>query len=66
MIPLYADQKDQWQTQFSLNDEALRKANASYDRTMKIVGEGLTQIQDFLSQEKADREQYYLDLVGQG
>jgi hypothetical protein len=33
---------------------------------MKIIGEGLTQIQDFLSQEKADREQYYLELVGQG
>ena len=66
MIPLYAQQRDQWQTLFSLNDEALRKANASYDRTMKIVGEGLTQIQDFLSQEKADREQYYLNLVGLG
>ena len=65
MIPLYAEQKDQWQTRFSLNDEALRKANASYDRTMKIVGEGLTQIQDFLSQEKEAREQYYLDLAGE-
>ena len=66
MIPLDIDQKDQWQTLFGFNDEALRKANASYDRTMKIIGEGLTQIQDFLSQEKADREQYYLDLVGLG
>ena len=63
MIPLDIDQKDQWQAQFSLNDEALRKANASYDRTMKIVGDGLKSIQDFLSQQKADREQYYLDLV---
>ena len=64
MIPLDAEQRDQWQTQFSFNDEALRKANASYDRTMAIIGEGLTRIQDFLSQEKADREAYYLELAG--
>ena len=66
MIPLNIEEKDQWQEKFGFNDEALRKANASYDRTMKIIGEGLTQIQDFLAQEKADREQYYLDLVGLG
>lgn len=65
MIPLKIDEKDQWQETFGFNDEAMRKAGASYDRTMKIVGEGLTQIQDFLAQEKADREQYYLDLVNQ-
>lgn len=63
ILPLNIGEKDQWQEKFSLSDEALRKAGASYDRTMKIVGEGLTQIQDFLSQEKADREQYYLDQV---
>jgi len=63
MIPLNIDEKDQWQETFGFNDEALRKAGASYDRTMKIVGEGLAQIQDHLSQEKEDREQYYLDLV---
>jgi len=66
MIPLYIEEKDQWQEKFGFNDEALRKAGASWDRTMNIVGDGLTQIQDFLAQEKADREQYYLDLVGLG
>ena len=64
MIPLYIDEKDQWQEKFGFNDEALRKAGASYDRTMKIVGEGLTQIRDFLAQEKADREAYYLEQAG--
>jgi len=64
MIPLYIEEKDQWQEKFGFNDEALRKAGASYDRTMKIIGQGLTQIQDFLTQEKADREQHYLELVG--
>ena len=65
MIPLEIGKKDQWQTLFGFSDEALRKANASYDRTMKIIGEGLTQIQDFLAQEKADREAGYLALVNQ-
>ena len=66
MVPLEIEKQDQWQTMFGFNDEALRKANASYDRTMKIIGEGLTQIQDFLSREKVDREQYYLELAGLG
>ena len=63
ILPLYIEEKDQWQDKFGLNDEGLRKATNSYDRTMKIVGEGLTQIQDFLAREKAEREAYYLDLV---
>lgn len=66
ILPLYIEEKDQWQEKFSLDGEGLRKAGASYDRTMQIVGKGLSQIQDFLAQEKADREQYYLELVGQG
>lgn len=66
MIPLYIEEKDQWQEQFGFNDEALRKANASYERTMKIVGEGLQQIQEHLAAEKEAREQYYLELAGQG
>ena len=63
MIPLYIEEKDQWQEKFGLSDEALRKAGTSYDRTMKIVGEGLTQIKDFLARQKEAREAYYLELV---
>ena len=63
MIPLKIDEKDQWQEKFSLSDEALRQAGASYDRTMKIVGEGLEEIQTFLASEKQAREDHYLSLV---
>ena len=42
------------------------KAAASYARPMAIVGEGLKQIQDFLSAQKEGREQHYLELAGQG
>ena len=65
ILPLDPEEKDQWQETFQLNDEGLRKANASYDRTMKIVGEGLQQIQDFLAQQKTDRDARYLELAGQ-
>ena len=63
MIPLDKEIEDQWQEKFGLNTEGLRKAGASYDRTMKIVGDGLQQIQDFLAQQKEAREQYYLELL---
>jgi len=63
MIPLNIEEKDQWQTKFDLSGEALRQAGASYDRTMKIVGEGLKEIQTFLAEEKQAREEYYLSLV---
>ena len=63
ILPLYIDEKDQWQEKFHLSDEALRKAGNSYNRTMEIVGEGLTQIQDFLARQKTDREAYYLELL---
>ncbi len=63
ILPLDDENRDQWQTRFDLTDNALAAARRSYDRTMKIVGEGLTQIQDYLSQEKQAREDYYLSLV---
>ena len=43
--------------------DGLRKAKASYGRTMKIISEGLQLIQEHLAEQKEDREQYYLDLA---
>ena len=63
MLPLDIEKEDQWQAEFNLSDAAFGSAQRSYDRTRKIVAEGLAQIQDYLTQAKADREQYYLDLV---
>lgn len=63
ILPLDIEQQDQWQAKFSLSDNTLNAAQRSYDRTMKIVGDGLTQIQEYLAQAKVDREAYYLDLV---
>jgi len=63
ILPLLKDQEDQWKTMFNLTDHNFSSCQKSYDRTMGIVGEGLKQCQDYLTQAKADREAYYLDLA---
>lgn len=63
ILPLDKSIEDQWQTEFNLTDYELSCAQKSYDRTMGIVGEGLTQCQEYLEQAKTDREQYYYDLA---
>ena len=66
ILPLDIEKQDQWQEEFELTDEAFKFSQASYDRTMEIVGEGLATVQDYLAAEKAEREAYYLELVNQG
>ena len=38
--------------------DQVKLAQQSYQRTMKIIGEGLKACQDDLAQARADREQY--------
>ena len=66
ILPLIKDKEADWEADLGLNANQLKAAQKSYDRTMKIVGEGLQQIQDHLARQKADREAYYLSLVEQG
>ncbi len=47
VLPLDQEVED-WKTQFGLTDSALKQAQASYERTMKIVGDGLQEVQDYL------------------
>lgn len=44
------DQIDDWKTQLNLNDNGLKSVQASYERTMDIVGEGLEQVQAYLEE----------------
>ena len=41
-------QIEDWKTQMYMSDSTEEKARASYERTMKIVGEGMEQISDYL------------------
>ena len=63
ILPLFKDTEDQWQENYNLTDDQFTACQKSWDRTMAIVGEGLTRMQEFLAQEKSDRETYYLELV---
>lgn len=57
ILPLDPDRSEQWRTMFELNEEDLEKAFKSYDRTMEIVGEGLQECREYLSQAKIRRDQ---------
>ena len=63
IIPLHKEREDQWQEKYNLTDNQFAACQKSYDRTMEIVGEGLKQMQDFLAQQKTQREAYYLELA---
>ncbi len=61
ILPLQDSAREQWKELFNLTTDTLGFATRSYDRTMGLVQEGLTECQDYLAQSKIDREAYYLD-----
>lgn len=63
ILPLDYGRLEEWQEMFNLTDALYSSAQKSYERTMGIVGEGLTECQTYLEQAKADREAYYYDLA---
>lgn len=63
ILPLHDDQRSQWQSLFSLTDSQLSQAEKAYDRTMGIVGEGLTEVRQFLADAKQQREDAYAAAV---
>ena len=63
ILPLLKDTEDTWQESYEMTANQFSASQKSYNRTMGIVGEGLTEIQDYLSQAKIDREEYYYNLA---
>ena len=55
ILPL-DDTVEDWKTAFSLSDSGLKNAKASYDRTVKITGEGMNEVNTWLAQNQADTE----------
>lgn len=55
ILPLDTDVEN-WQTQYGLKDSAFADAQASYDRTMAIVGEGMTAVDTWLAEHTAQVE----------
>ena len=63
ILPLADERREEWAELFGLSDAVLTAAEKSWDRTMEIVGEGLSQCQTYLDQQKLAREEYYIDLA---
>lgn len=63
MLPLHMDKVDSWVTDFNMKEHTVTAAKNSHDRTMAIVGEGLTACQTYLQEQFDAREQYYYDLA---
>ena len=63
ILPLIKEQEGSWQETYQMKSDQFNAAVKSYERTMGIVGEGLTACQEYLAQAKTDREQYYYDLA---
>ena len=63
ILPLDNSRSEEWKELFEIGDNTLTSAKKSYERTMKIVGEGLAQSQEYLAQQKQAREEYYYDLA---
>ena len=59
ILPLKYDNVDQWQSLYELTDSALESAKKSYDRTMDIIGDGLTECKSHFGTAKTDREEAY-------
>lgn len=63
ILPLDGETMEQWQSLYNMSDIGYGAAQRSYDRTMAIVGEGLSASRNYLAQEKETREANYLAAV---
>ena len=59
ILPLDDSRRSQWQEQFGIDDSTLTQCTDSWQRTMDIVGEGLSKSKNYLSAEKIARETNY-------
>ena len=64
ILPLDTETQDEWQTLYDMSSSQYSAAVKSYERTMSIVGNGLTECQEYLAQAKETREAAYLAEVG--
>lgn len=58
ILPLDKSVAD-WKTAFQLNETSYNYAQASYQRTMALIGEGLQKSQEFLDSEKSIRQELF-------
>ena len=52
VLPLDVSRESQWEEMFDISNETAKKAKDSFDRTMKILGDGLEECQKYLDNVK--------------
>lgn len=57
VLPLDKSKESQWKEMFDISDETLKKAKDSYNRTMKILEDGLEECQKYLETSRTFRLQ---------
>lgn len=63
ILPLDPATREKWKEDYSLTDAMFASCEKSFDRTMAIVGTGLTASQEYLAAQQEARDQYYYELV---
>ena len=63
IMPLDMERRDEWTSWMNFQDYHATAAENSYNRTMAIVGDGLTACQEYLKGQYEAREEYYYDLA---
>lgn len=60
IVPLDDSIRDQWQEKFNMTENEFNAAQRSYDRTSALVDDGLAKVQEYLQQQKQQRDENYL------
>ena len=60
IVALNDSTRDQWKETYNMTENEFNAAQRSYDRTMALVQDGLVKVQDYLDQQKQEREEFYL------
>ena len=60
IVALNDSTRDQWKETYNMTENEFNAAQRSYDRTMALVQDGLVKVQEYLDQQKQEREEFYL------
>ena len=59
ILPLQKGTQDTWVEKYELDDTMMLQCQESYDRTMEIIEPGLLLCQEYLQQQKQERDASY-------
>ena len=60
IVALNDSTRDQWKETYNMTENEFNAAQRSYDRTIALVNDGLVKVQEYLDQQKQEREEFYL------